>query len=151
MLRQGAFRYDPIVSGGFGMGIDEQAGHKEREGPRSSEGVDGLEFIPHVLPGLYVGAVGVGVERDVAKVDTAPFRHGADPPIRSNGLGCGGALIPGTGKAGMGIDRHAQVDAIARGAPDVAGVVEFDAEGHGPKLMRADVSSNFKAKEKPRR
>ena len=63
------------------MGIDEQARHKEREGARAGEGINGVEFIPHVFPGLRVGAVGVGVERDIAKVDTASFRHGAHPPI----------------------------------------------------------------------
>ena len=110
-----------------------------------------MEFIPHVLSGLRVGTVGVGIERDISEVDAASLGHRADPPIRSNGLGRGGPPIPGTGKAGMGIDWHAQVDAFACGAPDVAGVVEFDAQCHGPKLMRGDVPSNFRAKEKPRR
>jgi hypothetical protein len=133
------------------MGIDEQARNKEGEGARAGEGVDGVEFIPHVLSGLRVGAMGVRVERHVTKVDAASFRDGTDPPIRSNRFGRGGSPVPGTGKAGMGIDRYAQVDAIARGAPDVVGVVEFDAQCHGTKLRRVDVPSNFRAKEKPRR
>ena len=83
------------------MGIDEQA-RLEREVARAGEGINGMEFIPHVFPGLSVGAVGVGVERDVAKVDAASSATDPTHPSDRTGSALAGPDT-GTGKAGMGL------------------------------------------------
>jgi hypothetical protein len=78
---QGGQGHDPVVSGGFWEGVDEQGWNEKGEVAGTGKGIDGLEFIPHVFTGLRMGAVCVGIEGDIPEVDTASLRQGANPPI----------------------------------------------------------------------
>ena len=126
--------HHPVLISGLRLSLEQEGGHQEWQLFRTRQRIDWLELIGDVFPRFCVGAVGVGVEGEVPKVDAAPFGDGPHPIFAAHRARCGRPLVPGAGQSGVGVDRNTQVRCGPCCVPCVAVVVEFDAKGHGGQV-----------------